>query len=220
MTRSQSLKLCYPPFVTLHRVCRRCYAFQDKIRMHFERAGGSRKARRGCWGLERAYPCLAIPAPDSRSRFMSSSHDSHQGMSDWVDSAQDGMSIHLESDALGGSPIATADAPKSADNRAPAPFVWQHGTRLILLDDDPRGWVMAELSFQAELCRYVEVRRAVYSLTREAIGAVLSRALASGEHAAVDVALSLHEWLSAYYGIAVITDVIAPPDASSVEFTV
>lgn len=106
------------------------------------------------------------------------------------------------------------------DKRAPAPFVWQCGTRLILLDDDPNGWVMAELRFQAELCRYVEVRRAVYSLTREAIGAVLSRALASGDHAAVDVALSLHEWLSTHYGIMVVNDVIAPPDASSLEFTV
>ena len=111
-------------------------------------------------------------------------------------------------------------ANRTPANRAPAPFVWQHGTRLILLDDDPGGWVMAELRFQPELCRYVEVRRAVYSLTREAIGAVLSRALASGDHAAVDTALSLHAWLSTHYGIAVITDAIAPPDAGSLEFSV
>lgn len=104
-------------------------------------------------------------------------------------------------------------------NRAPAPFVWQHGTRLILLDDDEGGWVMAELRFQPELCRYVEVRRAIYSLTREAIGAVLSRALASGNHAAVDIALSLHDWLSTHYGITVVNDVIAPPDAGALEFT-
>ena len=65
-------------------------------------------------------------------------------------------------------------------NRAPAPFAWQHGTQLILLDDEPGGWVMAELRFDTDLCRYVEVRRAVYEQTREAIGAVLSRSLSSG----------------------------------------
>jgi hypothetical protein len=104
--------------------------------------------------------------------------------------------------------------------RAPSPFVWQHGRQLILLDDDPEGWVMAELRFDSDLCRYVEIRRAVYPLTREAIGAVISRALASGDHAAVDTALSLHDWLSTYYGIPVINDMIAPPDATSFEFTV
>jgi hypothetical protein len=103
--------------------------------------------------------------------------------------------------------------------RAPMPFAWQHGTQLILLDDDPEGWVMAELQFDSDLCRYVEIRRAVYPLTREAIGAVISRALASGDHAAVDIALSLHDWLSTYYGISIVADPIAPPDARWVEFT-
>jgi hypothetical protein len=100
------------------------------------------------------------------------------------------------------------------------PFVWQHGHQLILLDDDPKGWLMAELHFDADLCRYVEIRRAAYPLTREAIGAVISRALASGDHAAVDIALTLHEWLSTYYGIDIVTDIIERPDARSVEFTV
>jgi hypothetical protein len=112
----------------------------------------------------------------------------------------------------------TTERPGS--KRAPMPFVWQQGSQLILLDDEPEGWVMAELHFNAELCRYVEIRRAVYPLTREAIGAVISRALASGDHAAVDTALSLHEWMSTFYGIALVTDAILPPDASSVEFTV
>ena len=53
----------------------------------------------------------------------------------------------------------------------------------------------------------------------KAIGAVLSRALASGDHAAVDTALSLHDWLSTYYGISIVSDVIPSPDASSLEFT-
>jgi hypothetical protein len=107
-----------------------------------------------------------------------------------------------------------------SSNRAPMPFVWQHGTQLILLDDEPDGWVMAELRFDADLCRYVEVRRAVYEETREAIGAVLSRALSSGDHAAVDSALSLHTWSHTYFGISIVSDVIARPDARYLEFTV
>jgi hypothetical protein len=89
-----------------------------------------------------------------------------------------------------------------------------------LLDDEPGGWVMAELRFDTEICRYVEVRRAVYEETREAIGAVLSRSLSSGDHAAVDTALLLHDWLSSYYGISIISDELTRPDARSVEFTV
>ena len=115
---------------------------------------------------------------------------------------------------------AAGTLPLTERPRAPMPFVWQHGTQLILLDDDPEGGVMAELRFDDELCRYVEIRRAVYPLTREAIGAVISRALASGDHAAVDTALTLHEWLSTYYGIEIVSDIIARPDARSVEFTV
>jgi hypothetical protein len=118
-----------------------------------------------------------------------------------------------------GAPV-QSERGKVTANRAPIPFAWQHGRQLILLDDDPEGWVMAELHFDSDLCRYVEIRRAVYPLTREAIGAVISRALASGDHAAVDTALSLHDWLSAYYGISIVNDMIAPPDASSLEFTV
>jgi hypothetical protein len=114
----------------------------------------------------------------------------------------------------------TARTPERAGaSRAPMPFVWQHGTQLILLDDDSVGWVMAELRFDSDLCRYVEVRRAVYDLTREAIGAVISRALASGDHAAVDTALCLHDWLQEHYGIAVVSDVLPPPDAGSYEYT-
>lgn len=114
---------------------------------------------------------------------------------------------------------AVARRPDDAPNRAPSPFVWQLGTQLILLDDDPSGWVMAELRFDDQLCRYCEVRRAVYTETREAIGAVLSRALASGYDAAVDNALSLHEWLHTYYGIVIVEDLIKRPDENSVEFT-
>jgi hypothetical protein len=95
-------------------------------------------------------------------------------------------------------------------HRAPTPFVWQHGRRLLLLDDEQLGWVVAELRFDVERCRYVEVRRATYRWPREAVGAVLSRALASGDAAAEDSARSLHHWLSRYYGIILYADPQTP----------
>jgi hypothetical protein len=100
-------------------------------------------------------------------------------------------------------------------HRGPTPFVWQHGRRLLLLDDEQRGWVVAELRFDVERCRYVEVRRAVYEWPREAVGAVLSRALASGLQAAEESATSLHNWLSRYHGISLFPDSTAsrPVDA-------
>lgn len=101
-------------------------------------------------------------------------------------------------------------------HRAPTPFVWQHGRRLLLLDDEYLGWVLAELRFDVERCRYIEVRRATYRWPREAVGAVLSRALASGDDAAEDSARSLSQWLSRYYGIRLYSDPPPPIDSAEV----
>ena len=111
-----------------------------------------------------------------------------------------------ETDAVFPAPSAEPAAPADEWHRAPTPFVWQHGQRLLLLDDEPPGWVMAELRFDVERCRYIEVRRATYRWAREAVGAILSRALASGDEAIVDSARSLHQWLHKHYGIRVEPD--------------
>src|SRR6188472_970397 len=34
------------------------------------------------------------------------------------------------------------------------PFVWQRGRRLLLLEREMGAWVLAELEFQPEICRY------------------------------------------------------------------
>ena len=79
-----------------------------------------------------------------------------------------------------------------------APFSWQHGCQLLLLEAAGRtGWVFAELRFDAVRCRYVEVRRARYRWAREAAGALLSRALAAGDATADDLATDLLAWLVA-----------------------
>ena len=79
----------------------------------------------------------------------------------------------------------------------PVPFAWQHGSRLLLLEAGPRGWLMAELRFDPAACYYVEVRRARYRWAREAAGALLSRALAAGDVAADRTAQDLQRWLAA-----------------------
>jgi hypothetical protein len=123
-----------------------------------------------------------------------------------------------QEDALQTGERRAATVAAEPDHRAPTPFVWQHGRRLLLLDDEHLGWVLAELRFDVERCRYIEVRRATYRWPREAVGAVLSRALASGDDAAEDSARSLHQWLSRYYGIRLYSDPssqIDSPDISS-----
>lgn len=85
--------------------------------------------------------------------------------------------------------------------RRPAPFAWQHGRQLLLLDEEPDGqWVMAELWFDADQCRYVEIRRSGYEWAREAVGAVLSRALAHGHIAAAEGADYLDAWYDSSRG--------------------
>jgi hypothetical protein len=118
--------------------------------------------------------------------------------------------------AQSGERRAATTAPEPV-HRAPTPFVWQHGRRLLLLDDEHLGWVLAELRFDVEHCRYIEVRRATYRWPREAVGAILSRALASGDDAAEESARSLHQWLSRYYGIRLYSD--PPPQIDPPEFS-
>lgn len=84
--------------------------------------------------------------------------------------------------------------------RPAIPFVWQSGRRLLLLDEEFAQWVFAELEFDPGACRYVEIRRATYDMEREAIGVLLSRALASGIRSVEESATSLNTWLMKHYG--------------------
>jgi hypothetical protein len=99
-------------------------------------------------------------------------------------------------------PPAEAEA-DSAGYRAPMPFAWQSGRQLILVDEDPDGfWVMAELLFNPDHIRYVELRRASYLWFREALGAAMSRALTSGENASADLAENLSAWFDTHHASA------------------
>lgn len=124
---------------------------------------------------------------------MDSKHSSpEQGESHPV--TADGGSLHREQQfsAAGFLPYSI--------RQSPAPFVWQLDRRLLLLDEEASQWVFAELEFDSELNRYVEIRRAAYESEREAVGVLLSRALASGMSAVANSAKRLNEWLLKHYG--------------------
>ena len=102
---------------------------------------------------------------------------------------------------LGPRPKTTAASPRQPRASAPppghgrAPFAWQHGSLLLLLEARPLGWIMAELRFDPTHCHYVEIRRTRYRWAREAAGALLSRALAAGASGAERAAQDLDAWL-------------------------
>ena len=87
---------------------------------------------------------------------------------------------------------------------APQPFARQNGNQLLLLDIEDSKWLVAELVFDPELCCYVEIRRASYQQQREAIGALLSRALASGETALIDTVEHLDSYMTEHYQVGLI----------------
>jgi hypothetical protein len=91
-------------------------------------------------------------------------------------------------------PLADAYAPHDPDR--PAPFAWQDGRRLWILDGKPDDWVLAELVFEPQTCRYLEVRRSNYRWPREAAGVFLARTFAGGQRRAEDAARGLSEWVS------------------------
>lgn len=84
----------------------------------------------------------------------------------------------------------------AAEATWPGPFAWQDGRRLWILDGSPTHWVLAELMFDTQSCRYIEIRRASYRWPREAAGALLGRAFAGGQQQAEDAARGLSDWLT------------------------
>ncbi|MCC7021573.1 MAG: hypothetical protein IT338_02030 [Thermomicrobiales bacterium] len=76
-----------------------------------------------------------------------------------------------------------------------APFSWQDGRRLWILERAGLRWTLAELRFEPGCCCYLEVRRASYRWPREAAGAFLARTVASGDGRLAEAAGVLAEWV-------------------------
>lgn len=87
---------------------------------------------------------------------------------------------------------------------APQPFAWQNGDQLLLLDVDGPNWLVAELHFLPDECRYEEVRRCSFQWQREAIGALLSRALLNGDDALINTVEQLDRYMNQHYRVNII----------------
>lgn len=97
----------------------------------------------------------------------------------------------------------SGDRAQPATSFAPViPFVFQFGERLLMLEPEGHEWVLAEMRFDPETCRYWELRRMRYASEREAIGSLLSRAYAGGEHALAETALQIREWRMTFPTVA------------------
>lgn len=81
------------------------------------------------------------------------------------------------------------------DHDHSGPFAWQDGRRLWILDGGETNWILAELLFDPQSCRYLEVRRASYQWPREAAGALLGRTLVAGRPRAEEAARGLSAWI-------------------------
>ena len=88
-----------------------------------------------------------------------------------------------------------SDHPPMAVRPPSMPFAWQHEQVLLMLDQQDRGWTVAELRFEPERLRYIEVRRAFYCWPREAMGAVIARGVRCGETSMERLAKSVDAWL-------------------------
>ena len=116
----------------------------------------------------------------------------------------DAPKLSKAAESTGGANATSGVVLLGAPTPAPFPFAWQNANQLLLLDLAPEGWVMAELVFEPESCRYAEVRRATYDWPREAIGALLSRSLSVSETALIDTTEHLDAYLRRHYGIDLI----------------
>jgi hypothetical protein len=92
-------------------------------------------------------------------------------------------------------PHQPATLPRRSIRDQLGPFAWQDGRRLWILDGSETNWVLAELIFDPQSCRYLEVRRASYQWPREAAGALLGRTFAGGRRRAEEAARGLSSWI-------------------------
>lgn len=80
-------------------------------------------------------------------------------------------------------------------------WAWQHGTTLLLLDQQVNGsWHLSELAFNPRFGYYTERRWASFAWAREAVGAALSLVLRLGREVSLSAAASLDAWCSVAFG--------------------
>lgn len=78
------------------------------------------------------------------------------------------------------------------------PFVWQSGSRLLLMDRTAYGWAIAELAFNHRLGHYQERREATYDSPREAAGVLMATLIGTDLATQESLAERLIEWVGEY----------------------
>ncbi len=75
------------------------------------------------------------------------------------------------------------------------PFVWQSGSRLLLMDRTAYGWAIAELAFNDRLGAYEGRREGTYDSLREASGVLMATMVTAEETSQESLAARLIEWV-------------------------
>ena len=75
------------------------------------------------------------------------------------------------------------------------PFIWQSGSRLLLMDRMVFGWAIAEFAFNERLGQYEIRREATYDSPREAAGVLLATMITAEPAIRDSLATQLAGWV-------------------------
>ncbi len=82
-----------------------------------------------------------------------------------------------------------------------APFIWQSGSRLLIMDRMVFGWAIAEFAFNDRLGQYEVRREATYDSPREASGVLLATVIAADSDVRDSLASRLSAWVGEQLGV-------------------
>ena len=75
------------------------------------------------------------------------------------------------------------------------PFIWQSGSRLLIMDRMVFGWAIAEFVFNERFGQYEVRREATYDSPREASGVLLATMIGADLATRESLAARLTEWV-------------------------
>ncbi len=75
------------------------------------------------------------------------------------------------------------------------PFIWQSGSRLLLMDRTAYGWAIAEFAFNARLGVYEGRREGTYDSPREASGVLMAAMITADLATQESLAGCLIDWV-------------------------
>lgn len=82
------------------------------------------------------------------------------------------------------------------------PFIWQSGSRLLIMDRTAYGWAIAEFAFNSRLGAYEGRREGTYDSPREASGVLMATMVTAAPEIQESLAGSLIEWVGEHATVA------------------